>query len=67
MLSERATDDINGNVSTTGKKPSINFAKAKGKFCLHCNGDNSYFSIMGKKICNFKADKKMSTIILKFV
>ena len=43
MLVEGPTDDINGSIGGVGKMFSINFSKAKIKFCLslHCNGDNS--------------------------
>ena len=39
---------------------SINFSKAKTKFCLslHYNGDNNYLSVNGKKIYTFKASHK---------
>ena len=40
------------------KKISINFSKAKTRFCLrlHCNSDNSYLFVNGKEICRFKAN-----------
>ena len=36
---------------------SINFTKAKSKFCLtlHYNGANSYLFVDGTEICKFKA------------
>ena len=36
----------------TKKMFSINFSKAKTKFCLslHCNGDKSYLFVHGKRI-----------------
>ena len=39
---------------------SINFSKAKEKFCfcLHYNGDNSYLFVNGKEIFKLKADNK---------
>ena len=59
MLGEGPTDDINGSIGAAGKKFSINFSKANTKFCLslHCNNDNSYLLVNGKKIYKFKADK----------
>ena len=44
----------------TQKKCSINFSKAKSKFCLSlpCNGDNSYLFVNGKKICMSKANNE---------
>ena len=43
VLVEGPTDDIYGSIGGVGKMFSINFSKAKIKFCLslHCNGDNS--------------------------
>ena len=43
VLVEGPTDDINGSIGGVGNMFSINFSKAKTKFCLslHCNGDNS--------------------------
>ena len=44
--------------SAPEKRFSINFSKAKIKFCLrlHYNGDNSYLFVNGKEIFKFKAD-----------
>ena len=40
------------------KKISINFSKAKTKFCLslHYNGDNNYLFVNGKENFKFKAN-----------
>ena len=48
---------------------SINFSKAKTKFCLslHYNADNSYLFVNGKEIFKFKVEKKMLTFQLNFV
>ena len=45
------TDDINGSVGTAEKTFSINFSKAKTKFCLslHYNEDNGYLFDNGKE------------------
>ena len=47
----------------TQRKCSINFSKAKSKFCLslHCNGDNSYLFVDGKKFVNLKQIMNMLT------
>ena len=60
VLCDRSADDINGSVSATEKKFSINFGKAKTNICLslHCNGDKSYLFANGKDICKFKSDNK---------
>ena len=52
------TFGINGSLGTPEKKFSINFTKAKAKFCLnlHYNHDNSYLFVKGKQICKFKVD-----------
>ena len=41
---------------------SINFSKAKTKFCLslHCNGDESYMYIKKTEICKFKVNGNIS-------
>ena len=46
------------DLATQKKKFSINFSKAKTRFCLrlHCNSDNSYLFVNGKEICRFKAN-----------
>ena len=68
VLAEGPTDDINGGIGPAEKKFSINFSKAKTKFCLslHYNGDNSYMFVNGKSLCSFKTNKKMSTLHLGF-
>ena len=60
MLSEGPTLGINGRFSSPEKKFSIDFSKAKTKFCLslHYNADNSYLFINRKEIFKFKADNK---------
>ena len=47
---------------------SINFSKAKTKFCLslHYNADNSYLFVNGKEIFKFKAEKKDVNFPTKF-
>ena len=44
------------------KKNSINFSKAKTKFCLslHYNGDESYLHVNKTEICKFKANDNKS-------
>ena len=56
MLVLQPTDDINGNVGTAEKMYSINFSKAKTKFCLslHYNGRNNYLFVNGKEIYKLK-------------
>ena len=56
VLCEGPTDDINNSIATAKKKFSINFSKAKRKFCLslHYNGDNSYLHVYKSEICKFK-------------
>ena len=50
------------------KKISINFTKAKTKYCLilHCNGGNNYLFVNEKEIYNLKANNKMLTFLLNF-
>ena len=50
------------------KQTSINYTKAKTKFCLrlHYNG-GSYLFVNEEKIYKFKADNEMSTFLLNFV
>ena len=52
VLGRGPTFDINGSFGSTEKKFSINFSKAKTKFCLslHHNGDKSYLFVNGKEI-----------------
>ena len=69
VLGEGPTDDISGSIGASNKKFSINFSKAKAKFCLslHYNGNNSYLFVNRKKMYKFKANNKMSTFDLHFV
>ena len=50
VLGEEDTFRITESFGTPGKKFSINFIKARAKFCLslYCNGDNSYLFPNGK-------------------
>ena len=59
-LGEEPTYNINGSFSASGKDFSINFSKAKIKFCLslHYNGNNSYLFVNAKEIYKFKASNK---------
>ena len=59
ILGEGDTFGINGSLGVPEKKFSINFSKAKTKFCLslHYNGDNSYLFANRKKIYKFKANQ----------
>ena len=56
----RPTDNINGSINTAEKTFSINFSKAKTKFCLslHYNSDSSYLFVNIKKIYKFIADNE---------
>ena len=58
VFAEEDTFSINGSFGAPEKKFSINFTKAKTKFCLslHWSGDNSYVFVKGKEIFKFKAD-----------
>ena len=64
VLSEGPTDDINGCIGAAKKKFSINFSKAKTKFCLslHYNHHNCYLfvnrKIKIKRLKKLKADDK---------
>ena len=62
MLGEGPTYGING------KKFSINFTKAKRKFCLslHYNDDNSYLLVDEKEVFKFKADNKNINFLTRF-
>ena len=68
MLAEQPFDDINGSVGIAEKRFSINFSKAKTKFCLtlHYNGDDSYLFVNRKKIYKFKADNKHFNFPVQF-
>ena len=50
MLGEEDTFRIIESFGAPGKNFSINFIKAKAKFCLslYCNGDNSYLFLNRK-------------------
>ena len=60
VLGEGLIYGINGSFSSPEKKFSINFSKARTKFCLslHYNGDNSYLFVNKKEIFKFKANYK---------
>ena len=51
LLGEGDTFGINGSFGAPDKKVSINFSKAKTKFCLslHSDVDNNFF-VNGKKL-----------------
>ena len=68
MLDEGPTDDINVRFDAAKKKFSINFSKAKTKFCLslNYNGDNNHFFVNGKTTYRFKGNNKMSIFCHKF-
>ena len=57
---------ILGEGDTTEKKFSINLSKTKTKFCLHCNGNNTYLFVNGKEIHKFKASKKSINFTTQF-
>ena len=63
MLGEGDTFGITGSFVAPEKWFSINFSKAKDKFCLslHYNADNSYLLVNGKEILKFKLTIKMFT------
>ena len=69
ILGEGPTFAFNGSFRSSKKKFSINFSKAKTKFCLslHYNGDNSYLFIKGKKSINSKLVIKILTFQLNIV
>ena len=60
MLGEGPTDDINGSVGTAEKKFSINFSKAKTKYCLslYYNVDERYLFLNGEKSINLNPIRK---------
>ena len=60
VLGKALTDDINGRIGTAEKTFSINFSKAKAKYCLslHYNSDISSLFVNRKKNCKFKANNK---------
>ena len=55
ILGEGSNFGINESFGSPEKMFSINFKKAKTKYCfiLHYNGDNSYLFVNGKKIFKF--------------
>ena len=60
ILGEGDTFGINGRFGAPEKKFSINFCKAKTKFCLslHYNGDIIFLVVNGKEIYKFKANNR---------
>ena len=66
ILGEGDTFGINRSFGPTEKKFSINFSKTKTKFCLHCNGNNTYLFVNGKEIHKFKASKKSINFTTQF-
>ena len=58
VLHEGPTDGINDGTGAAEKKISINFSKAKTKFCLnlHYNSDDSYLSLNKTEIFRMKAN-----------
>ena len=60
ILGEGPVFGINGSFGSPEKKFSINFTKAKTKFCFseHYNANNNCLFVNGKEIFKFKADKK---------
>ena len=68
VLGEGNTFGINGKFGAPEKNFTINFSKAKTKFCLsfHYNGDNSYLFVNGKEIYRFKASNGNVNIPSRF-
>ena len=62
------TFGINGIFGVPEKEFSINFTKAKTKFCLsaHYNADSSYLFVNGKEIYKFIADNKNNNFPSRF-
>ena len=60
-MDEGTTFDTDGGFAAPEKVLSINFNKAKTKFCLslHYNGINSYFFINEKENYKFKASNRI--------
>ena len=60
ILGEGPAYDINGCFVLPEKNFSINFTIANTKFCLssHYNAGNSYLSVNGKEVFEFKANNK---------
>ena len=70
VLREGYTFDIDGSFGAPEKKFSINFSKAKTKFCLslHYNGDNICLFVNGEKIyISLKELIKISNFHLNFI
>ena len=69
ILGEGYTFGINGKIGAREKRFSINFSKAKTKFCLmlHYNADNSYLLFNRKEILNLKRTIELLTFQLGFV
>ena len=69
VLGERPTYEINRNFGSAEKEFSINFNKAKIKFCLslYYNADNSYLFVNGNETYNFKANNKLALFLINFV
>ena len=69
VLGEGPANDINGSIGATEINFSINFSKAKTKFCfsLHCNYDNGYLFVNGKESISLKQIIKILTFQLNFV
>ena len=67
-LDERPTNDVYGNAGVAERKFSINFSKAKTKFCLrlYSNVDNSFLYVNGKEIYKLKVDNKNVNFPTKF-
>ena len=68
MLGKVDTFGINENFGAPEKTLSINFSKAKTKFCLsfHYNSDSSYLFLNGIKSISLK-QINMSIFQIKFV
>ena len=68
MLGERQTYGINWNFSSSEKKFSINFNKARNNFCLrlHYNHDNSYLFLNEKEIFKFKVSNGNANFLTQF-
>ena len=69
ILGEDPTSGINKSFDSPQKKFSINFSKARTKFCLtlHYNVDNGYLFVNGKKSTNLKLIIRMPTFQIGFV
>ena len=68
VLCKGPTYVINRSFSSPQKKFSINFSKARTKFCLslHHNGDNSYLFVNEKEMFKFKANNKYANLTTQF-